>query len=346
MLKSCKMQKKLLKGIKSRISAQSSNTSSMQSPRSRLFLLVIGIVGLTIILALNSYTSKPEFCERCHEVKPAVNAWRTSLHAEVNCSVCHYTGTFGFVKQKTSLIIETFRHVTGLYEEPLNLDSSVNKKIDNNSCLECHTPKRVITPKKTLVMDHNVHLSQGIKCSYCHNRAGHPELSEHKNYISMEGCFRCHGLSNKAVAPGRCDACHPKSFDLVPATHKTKTWRIPDHGKTAKTDSTACEMCHQKTYCNGCHGVEVPHPDKFIKNEHGSIGTRNPQACQKCHRQKDFCNACHHKGYDDSRGGWVPTHKYVVADAGPAYCFKCHGPTFCASCHVRGELQPRTQRQQ
>ncbi|MDI6717115.1 MAG: NapC/NirT family cytochrome c, partial [Actinomycetota bacterium] len=310
--------------------------------------LIVGLVVLPALVAAGYaswYTSQPKFCEKCHEMQPAIDSWKkVSLHAEVSCGACHYVGWFSFVKQKIALASDTYKHFTGRFDQPINADSSLSRAVDNDGCLKCHTPKRVITPRRTLIMDHNVHLKKGINCTTCHNRAGHPGLAEYKTFISMEGCFRCHGLSKTAIAPGRCNACHPKDFDLVPQSHKTPTWQRPDHGKTAKKNISYCTMCHQTTFCRGCHGVEVPHPDKFIKKEHGDIGSKNPQICQKCHDQRDACNACHHKGYNPSLGGWVPTHKYIVANVGPAYCFSCHGPTFCAYCHVRGQLLPKERR--
>ncbi|HZD59197.1 MAG TPA: NapC/NirT family cytochrome c [Anaerolineae bacterium] len=339
-----------VRDVKSRIRIPRLRLPALSGPsrRLRIPIAVAALVVLLLVIGYGfSYTSQPQFCATCHEMKPAFDSWQqTSLHAEVDCNTCHAPSLLSKVGQKVGLIGEIYRHFTGSYEQPINKDSELSKNMDSDSCLRCHTPKRIVTPRKTLVMNHNVHIEKGIPCTYCHNRAGHPSTSERKDFISMEGCFRCHGLSKEALAPGKCIACHPKSFDILPVTHKTGTWKVPDHGKTAKQDTTQCTTCHQKTFCRGCHGVEVPHPDKFVKSEHGSIGSKNPKVCQKCHRQKDFCNSCHHKGYNERLGNWVPTHKNVVAQVGPAYCFNCHGPTFCAYCHVRGEVQPRTQRPQ
>jgi len=341
-----------LERLKSRVRIPRPRLPDRDSLRSRPFIISLGVVLAVFLAAIGyglSYTSKPEFCANCHELKPQINSWQNiSLHAEVDCAVCHYPGFFGFAKQKAQLIEDTYRHFTNSYEKPINRDSSLSKKVDNDACLGCHSPKREFTPKRGLRMNHEIHMEKGVNCTTCHNRAGHPELPQYKSFISMEGCFRCHGLSKTALAPGRCTACHTKEFDLIPETgnlsHKTGTWRVPDHGKIAKQDIGQCTMCHQKTYCKGCHGVDVPHPDKFVKKEHGQVGQQDPLLCQKCHREQDFCNACHHKGYTGPPGGWVPAHKAVVAQAGPAYCFNCHGPTFCASCHVRGEKQPRMER--
>ncbi|HCG98334.1 MAG TPA: hypothetical protein DE036_00545 [Actinobacteria bacterium] len=350
MLQSSKMRKINFRDIKSRIRIPRLNLPESQQTRKRLLLGIAGVAGMLFLVAFGYgfwYTSQPGFCVDCHEMKPAIRAWRTSLHSEVPCNTCHAYGVISSLKQKTTLVGEAYRHFTKSYDPQLNRDSELSKKIDNDGCLQCHTPKRIITPRKSLLMNHNIHLEKGVNCTTCHNRAGHPSSSGYKDFISMDGCFRCHGLSKTALAPGRCDACHPtdkKVFDLVPLSHKIGTWKTPDHGKIAKQDTSTCFMCHKKTFCRGCHGVEVPHPEKFVKAEHGSLGNKNPQVCRNCHREKDFCNACHHKGYNERSGGWVPTHKNIVAVAGPAVCFICHGPTYCAWCHVRGVKQPLSER--
>ena len=55
-------------------------------------------------------TSTPEFCATCHEIKPAVRAWRASTHANnaagvvVDCMDCHLPApqnTFDFLFAKT-----------------------------------------------------------------------------------------------------------------------------------------------------------------------------------------------------------------------------------------------------
>ncbi|MCL6472691.1 MAG: NapC/NirT family cytochrome c [Firmicutes bacterium] len=320
-------------------------------PKAPLILgAVVAILVLIVLGFASSYIAQPDFCKSCHEMEPAYEAWKESIHEEVDCNTCHYPGFVGFFKQKAALVSHIYYHFTKSYGQTggsptINADSSLSKAIDNNSCLKCHTPKRVITPRRTLVMNHNIHIEKGINCTTCHNRAGHPGSAGYKTFISMQGCFRCHGLSKSAIAPGRCTACHPKSFNIIPSSgeldHQTGTWLHGDHGKNALKDIGPCMMCHQKSFCTGCHGVEVPHPEKFKKENHGEIGTKNPEVCRKCHRQSDFCNSCHHKGYTGPPGSWIPMHQHVVNRVGPAYCFDCHGPTFCAKCHTTGQVQPK-----
>ena len=102
-----------------------------------------------------------------------------------------------------------------------------------------------------------------------------------------------------------------------------------------------CSTCHPREFCNGCHGVPMPHPPGFVKT-HGPYGKANPQVCAKCHGQGvDFCNSCHHGttlGYAiDPKQTWKVQHPKAVAQTGASACFQCHAPTYCAVCHVSGK---------
>jgi cytochrome c-type protein NapC/trimethylamine-N-oxide reductase cytochrome c-type subunit TorC len=65
-------------------------------------------------------TSTPDFCATCHEIKPAVVAWRSSTHANnaqgfvADCMDCHLPAphkTFDFFFAKT------FHGVTVMYKQ-------------------------------------------------------------------------------------------------------------------------------------------------------------------------------------------------------------------------------------
>ncbi len=183
----------------------------------------------------------------------------------------------------------------------------------------------------------------------CHNRVGHPGLAGYENFMAMEGCYReeCHSLSAGAKAPGKCEACHTKQFDLKPKNHKEADFLPPKHAKMAKEDKKYCNMCHLGKFCQDCHGpgMEMPHPAKFVKKEHGQAGKQSPALCQNCHPQVQFCTSCHHKGYDETQGSFArpegekpAQHPILVRAKGAESCFKCHGPTYCAHCHVTGNI--------
>jgi cytochrome c-type protein NapC len=136
------------------------------------------------------------------------------------------------------------------------------------------------------------------------NPNGGAKSVKHANYMTMTACFRCHTLSDTSPsgikAPGKCSACHPASFELKPANHNDPAFFPKGHAElaveAANEQSAAlaatterhesgealdvvsvesvnyCSTCHNtKEFCNGCHGVEMPHPASFAEN-HGKEG--------------------------------------------------------------------------
>lgn len=212
-------------------------------------------------------------------------------------------------------------------------------------------------------------------------KSGEPNR-KHDDFTSMDACFRCHSQEKGGRAPGTCSACHSEGFDLRPANHDAGTFvrdatakraihadlgkkdfaRVAAYEKKStevepaagenggeahelpKVSSVSyCGTCHEtKTFCTGCHGVEMPHPAGFGKG-HGTVGKKSPGVCANCHSAKgaakvantEFCNGCHHREGNPNKP-WIPQHFDVVRAKGADACFECHDPTFCAKCHVRG----------
>lgn len=180
------------------------------------------------------------------------------------------------------------------------------------------------------------------------------------NMISMEGCTRCHGLEADSKAPGKCDICHTKGFDLKPENHKVATWlsftkaQRAEHGQRAKETGGKryCSECHAQKFCQDCHGLKtMPHPESFKvakggRAEHAEIGQSNPNICRKCHTEENFCTACHHKPGYRSDMPWVSSkgspqaHPAYVRTNGAESCFKCHDERYCSSCHTQGQPNP------
>ncbi|MCF8120558.1 MAG: NapC/NirT family cytochrome c, partial [Deltaproteobacteria bacterium] len=62
-------------------------------------LITLGILVAFPLFSMSYYTmvrtSTPEFCATCHEIKPAVRAWRASTHVNnavgvtADCMDCH-----------------------------------------------------------------------------------------------------------------------------------------------------------------------------------------------------------------------------------------------------------------
>jgi len=205
---------------------------------------------------------------------------------------------------------------------------------------------------------------------------------KHDDFMTMTACFRCHSQEADGIAPGACEACHPADFELKPANHLEAGFyelggdssghaslALESLGSTESAESTGtehaepaeasegephglevmpvgdiyyCETCHERQFCESCHGLPMPHPADFAEG-HGELGRDRPEVCSNCHAtgaaaataSTQFCNACHHPQGDPTQP-WIPQHFVAVQETGASPCFDCHNPTYCAACHVRG----------
>ncbi len=221
---------------------------------------------------------------------------------------------------------------------------------------------------------------------------------KHDDFMSMTACFRCHsqgedGLERPLEAAGTCSLCHPSNFQLKPASHFEQDFYPKGHAELAAEVQTEtaearkeaeaegegeggeeplgmqlptvaevnyCETCHNKeTFCNGCHGMEMPHPAEFLEPAsptdpagHPEVSKKAPDKCEMCHQVKktDFCNKCHHGTYVSwdykSAPPWINQHATAVNKTGIAPCTqKCHTTTFCSDCHTKLKPIPTSHKQ-
>jgi hypothetical protein len=204
------------------------------------------------------------------------------------------------------------------------------------------------------------------------------------------------GLERPLKAPGACTKCHPANFQFKPASHLEADFFPKGHAEMAKEaeDSAAeaskeasaaaaesgggegeeelglslpsvaevnyCFTCHvEKTFCDGCHGMEMPHSKEFLEptsptdpQGHPVISKVKPEKCEMCHEVKktDFCNQCHHGTYVKweykSSPPWLRQHATAVGSTGIDACTaKCHTVTFCSDCHNKLKPVPTSHKQ-
>ncbi len=326
-----------------------------KDPKTRLKLIFYGGAGFVFLMLMTAagfcFTCQSSFCNlMCHSMDQDVEAWSKSAHSEVNCRGCHGPGELVpfIIYELTGSPKEGLAQMTGNFETPINQHSHVaeHDELLSENCLNCHAiTKRDVTPSPGVLINHKKHQDKGIGCAHCHNRVAHSGLTGYEDFMAMEGCYRegCHTLSAGGKAPGKCEVCHTKDFELKPENHREADFLPPKHSKMAKSEKEYCNMCHISQFCKDCHGLDMPHPAKFAKKDHGQMGKDNSSVCRNCHAQQQFCTACHHKGYDESQGpfdvpadGRAAQHPVLVRAKGAESCFKCHNPTYCAHCHVTG----------
>jgi nitrate/TMAO reductase-like tetraheme cytochrome c subunit len=310
-----------------------------------VFVLVATGLGADFV------TSSPRVCATCHEMRPKVLAWQQSPHAEIPCYRCHAPEEPWYkwpqaVRERGAALGRDWRaHRAGNFEDLLGASADATGTMPDSVCGRCHDPSRRPTPRLGILIDHPKHVKRNKSCVSCHFWTAHPEPGKTTAQSMMDRCFRCHGLSSQAKAPGTCTLCHDKQSDLLPASHKSSGWRKA-HPKVALKDRRECDKCHGDNGCFKCHGVEMPHPYEWARaeNTHAIVGARDRTLCARCHQGKpDLCTMCHHPGLDASKGPWVSQHFLMVRESGSERCMQCHDGAFCVDCHKKRGPTPAAQ---
>lgn len=239
-----------------------------------------------------------------------------------------------------------------------------------SQCVSCHPDLDAITPGR-LIFAHGTHVGRNYRCETCHATFAHSE-----NGIArpdMRSCYRCHGVvhaSQGEVATDDCLACHPAEFELMPADH-TRKFILSAHKQPANDDPAYCAMCHQSSFCVGCHrGKKVsPNapgrpivPQDHLANTwlrtHGGFFLVGDGACGSCHDDAS-CKRCH-KTVMPHPTGWIEDHSpepgVTTADCQVCHvdresCQLCHHKSVqrstlvaenCVGCHEEMKKKPPT----
>ena len=149
-------------------------------------LVVLGIVIAFPLFSMSYYTmvrtSTPDFCASCHEIKPAVVAWRSSTHANnasgvvVDCMDCHLPApqnTFDFFFSKTYHGIKdvAVHFLSGEYDRE-KARASAYAAFRNTECQKCHRNLLHMPNKRGAMLAHRsvLYAQPGYekKCIDCH----------------------------------------------------------------------------------------------------------------------------------------------------------------------------------
>lgn len=370
----------------------------LRRPRFIIWTAVALLALAAVVVIALGVTSTKWFCaEGCHKVQDdTIISYERSTHSQVSCMACHMpvnADPITFVLHKAEALGELYLTVTDNFELPLNAHSHVALTMSAEQCEQCHNlATRPVTPARGVLIDHDKHAEKQVSCTICHNRIAHKEDFEltltdpksgeknrkHEQFMTMTACFRCHSQDpgeGELAAPGACEACHPKDFELKPASHREAGFYPEGHADLAQAEETRvaaieasheeaaeetgghgeegvgtslpsvasinqCGTCHAEKFCTDCHGVPMPHPQDFMEG-HGDSGKRNPRVCARCHGDAvRFCEECHHgssMNWEYQPGQrWQMQHPQAVRQLGASACFECHDPTYCAHCHVSG----------
>lgn len=287
-------------------------------------------------------TSTTWFCSLCHIHKAAVQQYKKSTHAKVNCEQCHSRpGPFFFLTAKMEALQQPVHQLMGDFEEPIVAG------VMNQSCRRCHDKDILSGPVVVdgITVEHAHLVAAGYKCIRCHSTVAHGDAvpSGSRTYPTMDQCLVCHNNKYKAadgtVASARCGLCHAApGYSAKPANHDA-TW-IETHGSEGILST--CSACHVRAdACSKCHhSVEMPHADKWLE-QHGSTAQElGERACKQCHDTPQYCDGCHVVKVPHP-AGWIGRHDVQAARHAQS-CLNCHDTDNCQACHrAHGSGKPQ-----
>ena len=151
-----------------------------------IILIAIGILIAFPLFSIGYYTmvrtSTPDFCASCHEIKPAVRAWRESTHVNnaagvvVDCMDCHLpapqdTFDFFFAKSYHGLKDVAIHFLVGEYNRE-KARKSAYAAFDNDQCQKCHRNLLNMPNSRGAMLAHRsvIYAREGYekKCVDCH----------------------------------------------------------------------------------------------------------------------------------------------------------------------------------
>jgi nitrate/TMAO reductase-like tetraheme cytochrome c subunit len=331
-----------------------------------LFLVILFFGGFFGLEA----TSSSKFCSSCHEMKPQYYTWKASSHSEVDCINCHIEpGAKNYAKAKGNGLVELYKKQTDTYMAPIKMPNL----IPDEACESCHNMKyRAVTPSGDIIIPHNKHKTEGIKCVQCHSGTAHGKVSDRKvtyksdfgkwneklgtslmsetKYIrpQMDTCMECHEARK---APTECKTCHETT--MVPKNHKTEEFKAGGHGKIQPSELKKCEQCH--SYMSK-EKYDLFKEDSsyinFLKKDNTASANRydsNNVTVAQYAKTNTFCKDCHgQKPTSHKQATFITDHGHLSKNT--QKCFVCHDnrsvsdspvtKVQCGSCHPSSHNRP------
>lgn len=299
-------------------------------------LLVAGALVSAYVM-----TGTDAACLTCHADSPAVDAVHENDHGgRASCADCHEQGTGADVVSATVTRVEMV-----LVQSGLPTSTVEPRPVSSAACARCHDVRTgtLESSRVNIRVSHAEPLAAGMNCTDCHGAVGH--LGEAgRSAVSMERCLGCH---DGTTAAAECVTCHTTDIATTGRDSLVRDdGRVTGSGTyqypTVVASDTDCSGCHQvETQCDPCHGLRLPHPDRFVEGYHAKDAAfEKKETCFRCHDTRD-CQSCHRPFTVGHADNWKTDHASAAWDAGCG----CHGRgvnedvPICVYCHDNAPAQ-------
>lgn len=260
------------------------------------------------------------------------------------CTQCHILGKNRPINSNLGIIIDHEAHTerditcTTCHNRVAHADDEVELVLPNgerhenwmrmDACFRCH--------------GNGADAKAPATCSACHPTG----------FDLVPATHKAKGWADEYNAAGHAEAAIEESetvkraIEDIEAREESESQGAPgeEEGEFSVGNSgpvNACYTCHERKFCDDCHGTEIPHPAKFVE-DHSKPGYADPKKCAQCHARTaaeaeglGACDACHHPSGDPNTP-WFERHPEAVRTGGSEQCERCHDSRYCTICHVEG----------
>ncbi|TGE33749.1 NapC/NirT family cytochrome c [Desulfosporosinus sp. Sb-LF] len=152
-----------------------------RSTKRIILITTLVIVALSVLMFLTMhFTSQPNFCASCHQIRQPVASWSVGAHKSVTCLDCHANpGTVGYVSRKFKGLGEVYLQLTN------QVPTTLVAKYNIQTCIVCHTGQNGYYPNAKNIKltsgplapksSHEEILQNNVSCLVCHRYVAHGE---------------------------------------------------------------------------------------------------------------------------------------------------------------------------
>lgn len=240
------------------------------------------ICCVTLVIVAAYKPRSPEFCARCHSIKPSYNTWKEIISCNTGCLNCHTHDNSG---------------------------RTLSAEIEDSNCTstDCHPVDKLTSDfskyKEAFTFKHETHLKEypanlKLRCVGCHSYMGREvqEGVETRHFgIDENACFVCHFIKGETPL---LTANDKKSVDDCSLCHKDVQAKVMiyekefDHLKYEKELKVECTNCHfeiihrgndvEKRNCYYCH-TKIPKEYEGTDRMHNDHVKKHKVPCSTCH---------------------------------------------------------------
>src|SRR5574341_2629910 len=203
--------------------------------RLRPWLLGAALVALgfaSMLVGTSAYYggSDGAGCGRCHEIRPAVEAWKHSSHRGVGCASCHGSSLSVDARMHTKSLERVLRHARGEAPEQIHIrHEDVAPLVER--CAACHRQEHADwqsgphgTPYAGLFVNPEHNASQQLMddCLRCHAMHFEGGIGELVTPIDRRGPWTLVKPEYAGLPAVPCLACHSIHRDGEPVPSRTR----------------------------------------------------------------------------------------------------------------------------